>query len=74
MAIVLRVHGASVPIDEEVFTTLLDNSVAGTYRGYERALESGSIKFAELAPVSVPLPPLDWCRPCTWLAAPSRSL
>lgn len=37
-----------VPIDHTVFTTLLDNSVAGTYAAYERALDTGSIKFSEL--------------------------
>ncbi|MEW1979663.1 hypothetical protein AB0333_01865 [Citricoccus sp. NPDC079358] len=35
-------------IDDAVFTTLLDNSVAGTYKGYERALQTGSIKFSDL--------------------------
>ncbi|USQ79699.1 hypothetical protein NF556_19255 [Ornithinimicrobium faecis] len=38
----------SIPIDRAVFTTLLVNSVAGTYVGYEHALESGSIKYAVL--------------------------
>lgn len=42
----------TVPIDSEVFTTLLDNSVAGTYKGYERALESGRIKYADLIDLS----------------------
>ena len=53
-------NGAAIPIDSAVFTTLLDNSVAGTYKGYERALESGSIKFTELAYLSrkgdIPIP------------------
>lgn len=31
-----------------MFTTLLNNSVAGTYKGYERALQTGSIKFSDL--------------------------
>lgn len=44
---VLLGHDA-VPIDKEVFTALLDNSVAGTYKGYERALEAGRIKLADL--------------------------
>ncbi|WP_277212276.1 hypothetical protein [Isoptericola croceus] len=48
---VLLGHDA-VRIDDEVFTTLLDNSLAGTYRGYERALESGRIKYAELIDLS----------------------
>lgn len=39
---------SSVSINDAVFTTLLDNSVAGTYKGYERALHTGSIKFSEL--------------------------
>lgn len=39
---------AAVPIDDTVFTTLLDNSVAGTYKGYERTLQTGSIKFSDL--------------------------
>ena len=39
---------AAVPIDKVVFSTLLDNSVAGTYVDYQRALETGAIKFAAL--------------------------
>lgn len=39
---------AAVPVDDTVFTTLLDNSVAGTYKGYERTLQTGSIKFSDL--------------------------
>lgn len=39
---------AAVPIGDAVFTTLLDNSVAGTYKGYERTLQTGSIKFSDL--------------------------
>ncbi|MCT1776222.1 hypothetical protein [Brachybacterium sp. p3-SID957] len=38
----------AVPIDEDVFTTLLENSVAGTYKVYERALEKRIIKFSDL--------------------------
>lgn len=48
MSIEVHLGHAAVPIDEAVFTTLLDNSVAGTYKGYERALEAGRIKFADL--------------------------
>lgn len=48
MTISVLLNGVSVPIERAVFTTLLDNSVAGTYVGYERALESGSIKFSQL--------------------------
>lgn len=42
----------AVPIDADVFTMLLDNSVAGTYTAYEHALEAGSIKFADLVDLS----------------------
>ena len=48
MTISVLVNGVAVPIDEAVFTTLLDNSVAGTYTGYERAIESRSIKLTDL--------------------------
>src|SRR5690625_5366697 len=48
MSIEVLIGRDAVPIDDTVFTTLLDSSVAGTYRGYERALESGRIKYAEL--------------------------
>lgn len=40
--------GARFPLDEAVFRTLLDNSVAGTYKYYEAALASGKIRFADL--------------------------
>lgn len=46
MAVIL--NGVAVPIDEAVFTTLFDNSVAGTYKGCEQALQSGKITFSEL--------------------------
>ncbi|NTW41193.1 MAG: hypothetical protein HGA44_15195 [Cellulomonadaceae bacterium] len=52
MAIRLLLNGASVPIEEAVFRALLDNSVAGTYVGYEHALESHSIKLAHLVHLS----------------------
>lgn len=52
MPIDVLLNGTHVPIDEAVFTTLLDNSVAGTYIGYENALESRSIKFADLVYLS----------------------
>lgn len=45
-------NGVATPIDRAVFTTLLDNSVAGTYRGYDRALDSGSISFSDLLKLS----------------------
>lgn len=48
MAIDVLLDGAAVPIDEAVFRTLLDNSVAGTYAGYEKALRSRSINFSDL--------------------------
>jgi hypothetical protein len=48
MTIDVMLNGKTVPIDRSVFMTLLDNSVAGTYREYERALDSGSIGFAKL--------------------------
>lgn len=44
----MRLGHSAVPIDDAVFTTLLDNSVAGTYKGYERALQTGSITFSDL--------------------------
>lgn len=52
MTIDVLLNGVATPIDRAVFTTLLDNSVAGTYRGYDRALESGSITFSELLELS----------------------
>lgn len=48
MSIDVMLERTAVPIDEEVFTALLDNSVAGTYRGYGKALESRRITFADL--------------------------
>lgn len=48
MAIDVLLDGETVPIDEAVFRTLLDNSVAGTYKGYENALDSHRIKFSDL--------------------------
>ncbi|NHI16784.1 hypothetical protein [Microbacterium excoecariae] len=39
---------STITIDDAVFTTLLDNSVAGTYKVYERALQTGSIRFSDL--------------------------
>ncbi|MDR6436768.1 hypothetical protein J2790_001889 [Paenarthrobacter nicotinovorans] len=48
MAIEVLLDGDAVPIEEAAFTELLDNSVAGTYRGYEKALDSGRISFADL--------------------------
>ncbi|WP_104082771.1 hypothetical protein [Cryobacterium sp. Y11] len=52
--------GSAIPIDHAVFTTLLDNSVAGTYKGYEQALEMASIKYTDLVRLSekgdIPIP------------------
>lgn len=48
MTIDVLLAGESIPIDDKVFTTLLDNSVAGTYAGYTHALESRAIKFSGL--------------------------
>lgn len=52
MTIRLLLNGTTIPIDEAVFTTLLDNSVAGTYAGYSKAIESKSIKFSDLVDLS----------------------
>lgn len=56
----LRVRGQPFPLDETVFKTLLDNSVAGTYRAYGSALETGAIALAELQRLAskgdIPLP------------------
>lgn len=48
VAIDVLIGGTAVPVDEAVFTTLLENSVAGTYADYENALASGAIKFRAL--------------------------
>lgn len=48
MTIDVLLNRAAVAINEAVFKTLLDNSVAGTYKDYKRALESGNIKFTDL--------------------------
>lgn len=52
MTINILLNGSTIPIDEAVFTTLLDNSVAGTYADYARALETRSIKFVDLIDLS----------------------
>ncbi|MCK6065719.1 MULTISPECIES: hypothetical protein [Microbacterium] len=60
MTIGLRIGGTTFPLDRSVFTTLLDNSVAGTYKDYETALETGAIKLAKLQYLAekgdIPLP------------------
>lgn len=40
--------GTRTPIDEEVFTALLGNSVVSTYAAYRKAVESSSIEFSNL--------------------------
>lgn len=54
------VNGTAVSIDTTVFTTLLDNSVAGTYVAYQRAMVTGSIRLADLVSLcrtgEIPLP------------------
>jgi len=44
----VQVGGDQIPIRRSVFTTLLDNSIAGTYVDYDKALASGTIKFPAL--------------------------
>lgn len=60
MSIGVLIGGATVPIDRAVFTTLLDNSIAGTYVDFERALASGTISIRQLAFLAdkgeIPLP------------------
>ena len=41
-------NGTRIPIDEAVFTVLLENSVAANYSDYKKALESSSITFDSL--------------------------
>lgn len=48
MPIEVLLDGKSIAIDRAVFRTLLDNSVAGTYADYEKALGSGTIHFSSL--------------------------
>jgi hypothetical protein len=48
MTIDVTLSGKIVQIERSVFAALLDNSVAGTYKDYERSLESGSISLAKL--------------------------
>ncbi|MBO1740504.1 hypothetical protein [Leifsonia sp. TF02-11] len=56
----VMLNGTSVSIPVQVFTTLLDNSVAGTYKDYEHALARGSISFADLSNLAhrgeIPIP------------------
>ena len=48
MTIDVILRGTTTPIDETVFTGLLENSVASTYRSYDRALEAACISFEDL--------------------------
>lgn len=48
MTIEVLLNGGAVPISRAVFTTLLDNSVAGTYVDYAKALVNGQIEFGKL--------------------------
>lgn len=48
MSIDVLLGDTRVPVEEAVFEALLDNSVAGTYVAYKRALERKSIPFADL--------------------------
>ncbi|TLK50909.1 hypothetical protein [Glutamicibacter sp. V16R2B1] len=48
MPIEVLLAGSSIAIDDEVFRTLLDNSVAGTYKEYENSLARGTIAFGAL--------------------------
>lgn len=48
VAIDVLLDGKAVPVDEAVFRTLLDSSVAGTYKGYAKALDSHRMKFSDL--------------------------
>ena len=48
MTIEVRVGGASVPVDRQVFTSLLSNSVASERADYIHALEKSRIGFHEL--------------------------
>lgn len=56
----LLINRTAVPLDGSVFTTLLDNSVAGTYQDYANAMASRSIKLARLQYLAekgqIPLP------------------
>ncbi len=60
MSIRVLIGGATVPINRSVFTTLMDNSVAGTYTGYTKALDAGTITIRDLSYLAskgeIPLP------------------
>lgn len=44
----VRLDGVDVPIHRAVFSLLLENSVAGAYVAYEKTLQSGRIRYADL--------------------------
>ncbi|TDS86578.1 hypothetical protein [Nesterenkonia aurantiaca] len=48
MSIDVILRGTWTPIDEAVFTGLLGNSVASTYRSYDKALQNSWINFEDL--------------------------
>lgn len=48
MTIEVLVNGTAVPIARAVFRLLIDNSVAGTYADYDKALIAGSIPLRRL--------------------------
>lgn len=48
MTIDILTGGTAVPIDRNVFTLLLDNSVAGTYADYHNAVVTGRIPLRKL--------------------------
>lgn len=48
MAIDVILNRTRTAIDKEVFTALLNNSVASSYRAYDRTLETSSIRFEDL--------------------------
>lgn len=60
MTISVLFGGEATAIERAVFTRLLDNSVAGVYKSYNRALESGEISLRELKRLcekgQIPLP------------------
>jgi hypothetical protein len=60
MTMDVMLNGAAVPIPIHVFTTLLNNSVAGTYKGYEHAMVRGRINFTDLVDLAhkgeIPIP------------------
>lgn len=60
MGIKITLKTGSFIIDEEIFELLLGNTVAATYSGFERCLDSSSLPWSELVKLSeyarIPLP------------------